>query len=909
MGTRLIIDKEEDLIILLSSKNQWENKTNNITAIYAKNNRGYFQGYDVYFVNSSKKYFYGRNRLLWLKRIKEIPVNNRAVFIDGKMVQATEIIYFGHNYYRIKVNGKNIVTNNFKIVEKDHKNIMDYYLALAKYAEGIANNDEPLFFLAKNFHKMTLSTDSVLLSYLQGILKKERRDNLIILPFDFNQSQYLAVEKALINNISIIEGPPGTGKTQTILNLIANILIQNKSCAVISNNNSAVMNIQDKLVEEGLSFLSANLGSLANVGRFFEEINHQELDDFLKKEAPKIKADVNQLMMALTSTMKKVQEKEVALMRFTNEKLEIEIEQKLHIQRYGKYVTYHNRMTSSECVQLIQKFESPKKMRWWEKLKIRLKYKIKINWQDINRLLVKLESAFYQLRVKEINQSILEIETFLKKNKKDEIMIQLKLLSKNIWLNRLKNHFQKIEEVDFNEKTYKYDYSNFLKRFPVLLSTTHSLINNIPQQFKFDYLIIDESSQSDLLSSVLAMSCAKNIVVVGDSRQLQQIEEECLFLESEKLAEKYHVPSSYQYEKNSILTSIIESIPDVPITLLKEHYRSAPDIINFCNKMFYNNELIPMTKNNGRHLQIIKTVPGNHARRNPYGKGLYNQREIDEIIELTKGKNLDRIGVITPFRYQANLIQNAFNDTALEADTVHKYQGRQKDEIILSFVANSLELKEDELENRFYDFITNEKLLNVAISRGKTRVTAIVSDKVYHSKQNIIRDFIDYVHYVYGDKATKESTITSVFDSLYEEHRELLLKKFAHRKNEHKSELLMTELIQDALKNYPRIGYQMHVRLSKIVDDLPQFNLDERKYLLHPSTHVDYLFYHKVTKERLFVLEVDGIRFHEQKEDQTKRDELKNKALKLSNIPIYRFKTNEAREKERIFQVFNTFSY
>ena len=87
-------------------------------------------------------------------------------------------------------------------------------------------------------------------------------------PFGCNASQKAAVEAALTHQVSIIQGPPGTGKTQTILNISANLLMKGKTVLVVSNNNSAVENVAEKLNGEGLGFLVAQLGSVQNKETF-----------------------------------------------------------------------------------------------------------------------------------------------------------------------------------------------------------------------------------------------------------------------------------------------------------------------------------------------------------------------------------------------------------------------------------------------------------------------------------------------------------------------------------------------------------------------------------------------------------------------------------------------------------------
>jgi hypothetical protein len=67
---------------------------------------------------------------------------------------------------------------------------------------------------------------------------------LQIVPAD--KSQLKAIASALDSKVSVITGPPGTGKTQMILNLIANAYMRGKTVLVASKNNEAVNNIKER---------------------------------------------------------------------------------------------------------------------------------------------------------------------------------------------------------------------------------------------------------------------------------------------------------------------------------------------------------------------------------------------------------------------------------------------------------------------------------------------------------------------------------------------------------------------------------------------------------------------------------------------------------------------------------------
>src|SRR5699024_11711464 len=90
-------------------------------------------------------------------------------------------------------------------------------------------------------------------------------------------------------------------------------------------------------------------------------------------------------------------------------------------------------------------------------------------------------------------------------------------------------------------------------------------------------------------------------------------------------------------------------------------------------------------------------------------RGKMNQRQLDVILkEAVVEQNLefveDTVGVVAPFRLQVDAFEKENNAQEMEADTVHKYQGREKDTMILTTVVNKMNKN---------DFADDAHLINV----------------------------------------------------------------------------------------------------------------------------------------------------------------------------------------------------
>lgn len=143
----------------------------------------------------------------------------------------------------------------------------------------------------------------------------------------------------------------------------------------------------------------------------------------------------------------------------------------------------------------------------------------------------------------------------------------------------------------------------------------------------------------------------------------------------------------------------------------------------------------------------------------------------------------------------------------IDTATVHKFQGREKENIIISTV-------EDEIS----DFVDAPYLINVAVSRAKRKLILVVTGNK-QSKERNITDLINYIQY--NNFEVVESKIYSIFDYLYKQYtRERMMYLKKHKKvSKYDSENLMYALIEEIIADnkYSSLDVICHFPLNMLI--------------------------------------------------------------------------------------------
>lgn len=341
--------------------------------------------------------------------------------------------------------------------------------------------------------------------------------------------------------------------------------------------------------------------------------------------------------------------------------------------------------------------------------------------------------------------------------------------------------------------------SSVLHDFPFFISTIHSLrrIFSDMEDYQFDYVIIDESTQSSVSLGLIAMGSAKHLVVLGDEKQLSAIISKEMLNLTQEFEEKYSTAIDdlhKEKEGGNFLSACLTVFSGrVEPILLNQHYRCHPSIIGFCNEYVYDNKLIPCAKCENENDFRIRAVwyegdyhettvapydyPEDEIEDSPYGN--CNMRQIrifleEELpryaemnrayIEKQKAEYPDKepkelsMAIIAPFRAQLNILKEKLNSmnmnalfeeelcndnldeneqktqTEIPTLTVHKSQGRGYDIVYLMTVVDN--------NDRLGKWAQGMRMVNVAVSRAKKEFCIITTSRWLPEK--LQKEMTDY---------------------------------------------------------------------------------------------------------------------------------------------------------------------
>ena len=290
----------------------------------------------------------------------------------------------------------------------------------------------------------------------------------------------------------------------------------------------------------------------------------------------------------------------------------------------------------------------------------------------------------------------------------------------------------------------------FLHHLPFWVGTLDEIESTLPANpGMFDVVLFDEASQIDQLSAVPALCRAKRAFIVGDPQQLRH---SSAITREQIDAARLHAQLA-PGDDAALLDVAANSLFDVaaastPITWLDEHFRSNPHLIQFSSQRWYGGQLRLMTQHpRNERLDTIHTyqVPGQR-------QSAVNATEIEAIIGrlrhyATADSDVGSIGVITPFVEQAEALEDAIvtsfdYDTIrrlkLRVGTVRGVQGTERDIILVSLV----------LDERDYatalPMVEDRHLFNVMTTRARSQLQLFHSFDAATLPPGLLADWFHY---------------------------------------------------------------------------------------------------------------------------------------------------------------------
>ena len=325
--------------------------------------------------------------------------------------------------------------------------------------------------------------------------------------------------------------------------------------------------------------------------------------------------------------------------------------------------------------------------------------------------------------------------------------------------------------------------------FPIWIMPAEKVIEQYPFSVSapFDVIVMDESSQSSILS-ITALLRGKKCVIVGDDKQISPIEVGINVDDLNALQHEYLKDTrlGVEFEIDTSLYDVAQNVCGNKKVVLKEHFRCLPEIIQFSNENFYGNQ-INCLKVRGKENTIEKPIKTYFVEdatvKRVAGSNMINLKEVQAIIDILKSISEDKtyinktIGVIALQNSTAhinaitseiwkNLDDEFIKNRKIKIGNAYDFQGDERDVIILSMVTSKLQ--ENGEENPVIAFTKKEydRSFNVAASRAKEQSILVYSIKTDSLSNKCLR--YKLLNYYLTYNQDKEVSSELEFDSDFE---------------------------------------------------------------------------------------------------------------------------------------------
>jgi very-short-patch-repair endonuclease len=540
------------------------------------------------------------------------------------------------------------------------------------------------------------------------------------IPFDFiacNSEQHKALFEALNQPASKVTGPPGTGKSQVAVNLIANLVYRDKSVLFTSKNHKAIHSIYDKseaaspslpLIQfcskpddssgsvwysqdiEGLIGTCVSVRDKLSMDKKYsiERVSDAEQDwrdymaDIISHEALREKmAEINAALEYIKESLP-IQENEINH-KFANQlnilvsKLDICEGRSSIWKRILRFILGTKSSISAETQlrsllpNLSAEARSSKALH--ERVD-RLCGRI-INYLQLLEEKGKIRSQSDNNPYAPILERLTKIHSSIHKNLQDAFILKRansvcsinpevkKNLMNAASLLRRKNlpFLQRV--IDIGTLNEAQDaFVQFAKFFPAWASTLLSLTKASPcVAGLFDRVIIDEASQCEIPPMIPALFRSKGVTLIGDPKQFPPV-----------ITMRENLHAHIRYVKNKLTDKDDESFDYinhsaydlliVPPVLLREHFRCNEDVADYFNDAYYEGKLKFRT-----NIEALKFPKNMGFKRGLEWREISTcledeMKEVETLLEGLVNNGYDgTIGIITPFRDVANKLATRLN--------------------------------------------------------------------------------------------------------------------------------------------------------------------------------------------------------------------------------------------------------